>query len=216
MLIAECGKPMVLKEERVWERRVEFLTVNPAATLPIMVEDGGDPICGINAISHYFFETYTSENLDAKAWKILPDDLAERAEVRRLVDWFDQKFAQEVTVNIVGEKIIRRFTPDELGGGPPDMKVIHVGSSNIKIHLRYIEYLLQTRDWLAGQSMSWADLSAAAHLSCVDYLGHVPWDDFATAKDWFVRIKSRPSFRPLLSDRIPGAPPAAHYVDLDF
>jgi glutathione S-transferase len=29
-------------------------------------------------------------------------------------------------------------------------------------------------------------------------------------------MKSRPSFRSLLGDRVPGQPPASHYAELDF
>jgi glutathione S-transferase len=82
--------------------------------------------------------------------------------------------------------------------------------------LDYIGYLTEQRRWIAGDELTLADITAAAHLSCVDYLGDVPWSDHPNAKDWYARIKSRPSFRPLLGDHIPGAPPPPHYADLDF
>ena len=136
----------------------------------------------------------------------------ERAEVRRIVDWFDDKFNKEVTENLVGEKVMKRF----LGLGAPDSKAIRAGHSNISTHLSYISYLVERRKWLAGNELTLADITAAAHLSAIDYLGDVPWDDYPSAKEWYVRIKSRPSFRPLLSDYIPGAPPSKHYANLDF
>jgi len=74
----------------------------------------------------------------------------------------------------------------------------------------------ERRRWLAGENFSLADITAAAHLSTLDYLGDVPWDNHEPAKEWYARIKSRPSFRPLLADHIPGAPPPKHYADLDF
>ena len=135
-----------------------------------------------------------------------------RAETRRLVNWFDLKFNTEVTVNLVDEKIMKRF----LGLGEPDSNAIRAGSANIHYHLDYIGYLTEQRRWLAGDELTLADIAAAAHLSCVDYLGDVPWSDHPNAKDWYARIKSRPSFRPLLGDHIPGAPPPPHYADLDF
>ena len=70
--------------------------------------------------------------------------------------------------------------------------------------------------WLAGDALSLADIAAAAHLSAIDYLGDVPWSDHEVAKEWYARIKSRPSFRPLLTDHIPGLAPPKHYTDLDF
>ena len=69
---------------------------------------------------------------------------------------------------------------------------------------------------MAGEDYSLADIAAAAHLSTVDYLGDVPWTEHEEAKDWYARIKSRPSFRSLLEDNIPGVPPPKHYADLDF
>ena len=116
------------------------------------------------------------------------------------------------TKNLVDEKIMKRF----LGLGEPTSKTIRAGHANIHHHLDYISYLADRRRWLAGDHMSLADLAAAAHLSCVDYLGDVPWEQHPSAKDWFARVKSRPSFRPLLEDHIPGVAPAKHYADLDF
>ena len=132
--------------------------------------------------------------------------------MRRLVAWFDCKFQEEVTRNLVGEKILKRF----LGLGEPSSEAIRAGLTNIHYHLDYIGYLCERRTWLAGDHLSLADLAAAAHLSCVDYLGNVPWEDHAEATEWYARVKSRPAFRPLLADRIPGIPPPKHYADLDF
>ena len=42
------------------------------------------------------------------------------------------------------------------------------------------------------------------------------WHQLSDARDWYMRIKSRPAFRPLLKDRIRGLAPSAHYADLDF
>ena len=135
-----------------------------------------------------------------------------RAEIRRLVAWFDHKFHAEVTENIVGEKIMKRF----LHLGEPNSRAIRAGKRNIHTHLDYIGYLTERRTWLAGDMLSLADFAAAAHLSAVDYLGDVPWDEHDAAKDWYVRIKSRPSFRAILADHLPGEPPPKHYADLDF
>jgi glutathione S-transferase len=96
------------------------------------------------------------------------------------------------------------------------MGAIRAGRTNIRYHLKYIGYLIGQRNWLAGDQLTYADLAAAAHLSCVDYLGDVPWDEDDTAKHWYARVKSRPAFRALLADRIAGMPPPAHYADLDF
>ena len=143
---------------------------------------------------------------------LLGDQPEPRAEVRRLVAWFHRKFQAEVTGNLVDEKIVKRLS----GVGEPDSAAIRAGLTNVRHHLDYIGFLIDRRTWLAGPRLSLADIAAAAHLSCVDYLGNVPWDTNETAKDWYARVKSRPSFRAILADRLPGMPPPAAYADLDF
>jgi glutathione S-transferase len=137
---------------------------------------------------------------------------AGRAEVRRLTAWFDQKFHAEVTQNLVWERVTKRL----MGLGEPDSACIRAGLLNIGYHLSYITYLIEERRWLAGDDFSLADIAAAAQLSCLDYVGDVPWEDHPDAKDWYARVKSRPSFRPLLGDHITGLRPPLHYADLDF
>jgi len=190
--------------EKVWERRPAFLAMNPAGTVPVLVEDDGSVICDSGVICEYLEDAYEPP--------LLGDSVEERAEVRRLVAWFDLKFAREVTDNLYREKILKRF----LGSGEPSSQAIRAGLANVHYHLDYIGWLAERRRFLAGDHFSLADIAAAAHLSALDYLGDVPWANHAGAKDWYARIKSRPSFRPLLADRLPGVTPPAHYADLDF
>lgn len=194
-----------LQVERPWERREAFLAMNPAGETPVMVEESGPTICGAYPIAEYLEETFTDLPL-------LGVRSGERAEVRRLVAWFDLKFDREVTQNLLYEKIFKRYA----ASSGPDSGAIRAGKANIRTHLGYISWLTDRRNWLAGDGFSLADLAAAAQLSAIDYIGDVPWDDFPTAKEWYARIKSRPSFRPLLADHLPGAPPPPHYADLDF
>ena len=210
--LAEQGLEAELVEERPWERRREFLLMNPAGTLPVLVENGL-PVCGAHAIHEYLDET---RGASAGNRRLMPAEIGQRAEVRRLLDWFDRKFHEEVTCNLVNEKVFKRYSASGQGNGAPDAGAIHAGRSNIRYHLRYIGYLIRTRNWLAGDSLTCADLAAAAHLSCIDYLGDVPWEEDETAKTWYARVKSRPAFRALLAEGIPGMPPAPAYADLDF
>ncbi len=206
LALAEKGLAFELKSENVADRRQGFLTLNPAGEVPVLVEADGAIICGAAPIVEYLEEAYPD------AAPLLPSGAAARAEVRRLVDWFDGKFNREVTANLVGEKLLKRL----LRLGEPDTVAIRAGHANIRTHLDYIGWLAERRNWLAGEAVSLADLAAGAHLSAVDYAGDVPWDDFPAARGWYARIKSRPSFRPLLADYMPGAPPPRHYADLDF
>ena len=129
-----------------------------------------------------------------------------------MTEWFDNKFYREVYCNIVFEKIHKRFS----SGNAPDSRILKSGLNNLNYHLEYIEWLLERRQYLAGNAISLADLSAAAQLSIVDYLGSVPWNDFKSAKVWYSKIKSRPAFKDILKDNIKGVLPAKHYANLDF
>ena len=193
------------KVEQVWDRRPEFLAMNPDGTVPVFVDDDGTTVANSGAISEYLEETRPE-------FSLLPGDAAARAEIRRLVIWFDLKFNTEVTEMLVGEKLMKRF----LGTGEPITATIRAGHTNIATHLAYISFLAERRNWLGGDHFSLADIAAASHISTVDYLGDVPWEKYPEAKEWYARVKSRPSFRSLLSDHIPGVRPPAHYANLDF
>jgi len=194
-----------LAVEPIWERRHEFLSINPAGTVPVFIEDDGTTISTSQAIAEYLEETSTEPAL-------IFGTALQRAEIRRLCNWFDVKFNTEVTEYLLGEKIMKRF----LGLGEPSSETIRAGYANIDTHLGYIEYLAEQRAWLAGDNFSLADITAASHISCIDYLGDIAWEDYQQAKQWYARIKSRPSFRPLLQDLIPGTQPPAHYKNLDL
>jgi glutathione S-transferase len=213
LVLGEMGIQPEIADERPWERRPELLELNPAGTTPLFVDGQDAVVPGAATIAEYLDET---RGPDLGERRLLPQDLFERVEVRRLLEWFLRKFDEEVTGYLVTEKIHKRFMGAANGGGPPDMNLIRAARTNIGYHLKYIGYLAATRNWLAGDQLTYADLAAAAHLSCVDYLGDVPWDEDETAKHWYARVKSRPAFRALLADEAPGMPPAPHYADLDF
>jgi glutathione S-transferase len=191
--------------ELPWQERHEFAVLNPAMTVPVLTEENGTVIAGAYAITEYLEDINPDHSL-------LGTDPTSRAEVRRISDWFDIKFDKEVTQLLIGEKIMKRF----LKRGTPEAAAIRCASHNIKHHLSYIEYLADRNNWLAGDYFSYADISAAAQISCVDYLGDVPWEKYERAKEWYARIKSRPSMRAVLKDSIPGLSPAKHYKNLDF
>lgn len=213
LVLAEYGIETELKEEPVWKRRPDFLAVNPAGTVPVLISDDGLAVPGAGVISEFIDETRGEAQGENR---LFPSDAAARVEVRRLAAWFNIKFFAEVSEHLVREKIWKRYVRAEEGGGPPDSAAIRAARANIGQHLRYIGWLAKTRKWLAGDRISYADLAAAAHLSSCDYLGDVPWNEDENAKVWYARVKSRPSFRPLLSETIPGLPPSVSYGNLDF
>jgi glutathione S-transferase len=210
LALHEYGTPAELRDEEPWAPSTDLYQSNPAGTLPVLIEDDGAVISGVEAMSEYLEETRNG------ATSLMQGNARERAEVRRLVGWFDTKFYAEVAEPVLTEKVVRRFMPRDQGGGSPEMARVRKGLDLLKAHLDYIGRLADGRNWLAGDHLSLADLACAAHLSAIDYIGDVPWADFPSAKAWFQRLKSRPSFRPLLTDSVRGIPASQSYTDLDF
>jgi glutathione S-transferase len=211
--LAEYGLEARLVEEKFWERREEFLELNPAGTIPVLVEDGQPAVPGSSVIAEYIEETRGAEHGERG---LMPIPVGQRVEVRRLMSWFNEKFHEEVSGPLVKERVFKRHMTIEQGGGPPDTDALRAARHNIRYHLAYIGWLGRRRNWLAGDRLSYADLAAAANLSAADYLGEVPWSDDETARNWYARVKSRPSFRPLLADTVAGVAPAPGYANLDF
>lgn len=212
LALGELGVAFEMVEERPWEWRPEFLELNPSGSLPVLETDESAVVAGTYAISEYLAETV---DVGGSTATLFPGDARARAEVRRLVEWFHMKLDLEVTGELLKEKLYPRLEA-KLAGHTPDIALVRAIKSNLRYHLAYIDHLADQHSWLAGDQLSFADLAAAAHLSCIDYLGEMPWEENAVAKDWYAKIKSRPSFRALLADRVPGWPPPMHYGDLDF
>ena len=213
LIFGEYGIEARLVEERFWERHEQFLLLNPAAELPVLVTEGQPPVPGATIIAEYIEETLPADNGEDR---LLPPAAGRRVEVRRLASWFNDKFYAEVSGPLVTERVFKRHMTREQGGGPPDTEALRAARHNIRYHLAYIGWLVRTRDWLAGDRLSLADLAAAAHLSAADYLGEVPWNEDEATKNWYARVKSRPSFRPILAETWPGLAPASSYTNLDF
>ncbi len=215
LALGELDIGLELAEMKPWDVGPAFLALNPAGELPVLALETGFILHGTYAISEYVGEEITRHPVDGGPVPLFPGNREERAEVRRLVDWFLRKFHDEVGLPVLEEKVYRRF---RAGTDPaPDVDVLRAARHNLRYHLSYVAYLTNERNWLAGEMLSFADFAAAAELSAMDYLGEVPWDDHPAARLWYARIKSRPAFRPLLAERVPEAPPPpAHYPDLDF
>ena len=202
--LAEKKIEVELIEERYWERDPDFLRRNPAGKVPVLRMDGLT-LTESTAICEYIEEKYPEPAL-------LPSSPSARFEVRRLVSWFDDKFHSEVTSKLLYERVNRKL----MGSGYPDSANVKAGAKAIKFHLDYMIWLLDQRRWLAGDVMTLADFAAAAHLSALDYISDVDWNRSDTLRDWYAKIKSRPAFRAILADQVPGFLPSRHYADLDF
>ena len=204
LVLAEKKIEVELVEERYWKREMDFLRRNPAGKVPVLKIDGL-VLSESAAICEYIEETNPTPSL-------MPSSAAERAEVRRMVAWFDDKFHQEVTSKLLYEKVNKKIQKT----GYPDSGHVKAGAKAIKYHLDYLDWLLDQRRWLAGDTMTLADFAGAAQFSSLDYISNVDWEHSAAVKDWYAKIKSRPAFRGILADHVPGFTPPAHYADLDF
>lgn len=213
LILQEYGYQYDLTEEQPWEKRRELLALNPAGTLPVFVDDNMRALCGATVISEFLDETHGVLKRDRR---LLAEDPFQRAEIRRLTEWFLEKMEQDVTHLLVRERVFKLHMPPTLGGGAPDSKILRTARSNVRQHMKYLAWLAASRPWLAGDRLSYADLAAAATVSVLDYLGEINWQEAPQAKEWYQRLKSRPSFRPLLTERIRGVTPVSHYADLDF
>lgn len=215
IVLAELELKVDAVEEQPWDLGLSFLQLNPAGELPVLEIEAGPILCGTYAISEYIAEELKRHPQDGLIVPLFPGNREERAEVRRLVDWFHGKLNREVTRELLHEKVYARLEPGN-SGHTPDADILRAVRANLRYHLSYIGYLAHGRRWLAGEDLSFADIAAAAQLSTIDYFDEVPWDEHPQAKEWYARIKSRPAFRPILADRIPGSPPPRHYTNLDF
>lgn len=205
LVMTEKGIAHALERESPWLRRDEFVDLNPAAQTPVLIGDNGVTLIDSTAIVEYFEETVAQAPM-------LPGTAVNRAEIRRLVGWLDDKLYGEVVAPLIEERMRKRLVSRD----PPDTRVLRDAMKIANSHLDYLDYLLDHRRWLGGAALSLADLAAAAHLSVADYLGGLDWRGHKQTTDWYSVIKSRPSFRPLLSERMEVITPPAHYDKVDF
>lgn len=205
LLLSEKKLDYTLKQEAFWELSAEFAVLNSAMTIPVFVDESGIVLSGITPITEYLEETYPEQNY-------LGHFPSERAETRRIIDWFHQKCHKEATHYIIYERALRYYKHE----GEPRSDIIRAAKTNLKTHLDYLAFLLQKRTWVAGDRLSSADFAAIAHLSILDYFADIAWNHHISVKEWYALLKSRPSFRPLLEDQIAGFRPCPHYTNLDF
>jgi glutathione S-transferase len=206
LLLGEKGIAHELVRETPWTRRDEFVDMNPAGQTPVLVE----PAKGITLIDSSTICEYFEETVDRAP--MIPGTAVNRAEIRRLVAWFDDGLYREVVAPIMDERMKKRLVSRE----PPDTRVLREAMKTANAHLDYLDYLLDHRRWLGGAALSLADLAAAAHLSVADYLGGIDWRGHKQTMDWYAVMKSRPSFRPLLGERMEVIAPPVHYDKVDF
>jgi len=208
LALGEAKVPFTETPVRPWESGCPVGALNPSGMPPVLqIAEAGRSLtlCESAAILGWLEDR-------SKEPVLMPTEPVDRAETRRLVAWFDRRFTDEVNAVLLHERMEKPL----LRLGPPEARALRAGREALKSHLAMMEGLLTTRDALAGRRIGQADIVAAAHLSVLDYFGEVSWAGYPSVKTWYMKLKSRPSFRPLLTDRFPGVQASAWYQDLDF
>lgn len=206
LLLGEKSEGCELVREYPWEQRDEFLDMNPAGQVPVMT----DAARGLRLMDSMAICEYLEETVDKNA--MISGTAVNRAEIRRLVAWFDTQFFADIVAPLLHERMEKRIVTK----APPDSGKLRAAMKAAVRHLEYTDFLLDRHNWMAGATMSLADLAAAAQISVADYLGGIDWKHHEQTAKWYRGFKSRPSFRPLLSERMEGITPPKHYDDVDF
>lgn len=194
-------------ETRPWSVHPDVEKLAPGAAAPALVEktsEGPLALLGSHAALEHLEAAHPSPRL-------LPAGRQDAAEARRLWRWCEDSF-RLVNETLLAERTAQWVRRDR----QPDSNALRKGAHALRGRLTFLNALIEQRSYLAGRHLSLADLSVAAHLSSLDYFGDVDWSAVPDLRDWYARIKSRPSFRPLLEDLVDGTRPARHYADLDF
>ncbi|GAM03609.1 glutathione S-transferase family protein [Novosphingobium sp. MBES04] len=206
LLMAEKGIAYELQTTRPWEGEDRLFQMNPAGRTPVVHETAKNIVLADSrAICEYFEET-------VERGALISGTGQQRAEIRRLIAMFDENFFLDVTAPLLHEKMKKRLVLRQ----SPDARLLRDAMRLAHDYLDYIDYLIDNRPWLAGSTMTLADLAAAAQISVADYLGGLDWSSHEQARGWYLVMKSRPSFRPLLSERMEVIQPPSHYGEVDI
>jgi glutathione S-transferase len=206
LLMSEKQVAYDLLREDPWAASDHFWNLNAAGRTPVLVDDERDIVLADSrAICEYLEETLDKAPM-------INGPATVRAEIRRLVALFDENFYADVTAPLLSERMKKRLVL----GQPPDSRALREAMKMAHGHLDYMDWLIDNRPWLAGSTMSLADLAAAAQISVADYLGGIDWNGHEQTRGWYAVFKSRPSFRPLLSERMDVIKPPAHYALVDM
>ena len=205
ILLGEKSIAYDLVQRRPWDEGDDLWRLNDAGRVPVLEDKARNiALCDSRAICEYLEETVERSPM-------LAGSALARAETRRLVALFEENFYADVVAPLLHEKMTKRLVLRQ----PPDGRVLREAMKRAHGHLDYIDWLVDNRSWLAGSTMSLADLAAAAQVSVADYLGGIDWRGHDQARGWYAVFKSRPSFRPLLAEKMEGIHPPSHYAMVD-
>jgi glutathione S-transferase len=174
---------------------------------PVLVDDSwghGATIGEAMAIFEYLEDILPTPPL-------LPGGPIERASVRAMAIRATRALGPIVDV-VVMEKAQKILTRQ----GAPETAALRHACNSANELLDQIGQVADREGWLCGKKLSLADMVVAAHFSVLDFLDAVRWDVAPSGKNWYARIKQRPTFKTILADTLAGVSPPFHYSDLDF
>ncbi|MFK8040438.1 MAG: glutathione S-transferase family protein [Rickettsiaceae bacterium] len=204
LYLKELDTEFKLFREDYWLRSQSLLKLNPAGNLPVLMLDDNSIISGAYPITEYFNDAYQD-------FIFMSQNILIKSEIRRLIHWCNDKLYHEVTKILINEKFISMIF-----SYTPRVNHLQIAHENLMQHLKYFTNMLESRSFLACDTVSAADIALACHISIIDYFGQINWDKWHVIKNWYVILKSRPSFQELLHDRLAGFDPPLYYHELDF
>ena len=102
-----------------------------------------------------------------------------------------------------------RGTKQRYGIGPIDQERVEEGLTHFRTAAAILEAVLAERQWLVGNSVSFADFRMATFLPFND-VARLPLDDYSSVSRWYRRLEEidawRDPFRGLNAPELPPVP----------
>ena len=181
----------------------DYLFKNPAGFFPVLNTSFNENIVGSLVIIEYL------KNLNLPPALMIKKN---ENEIRRLLFWFETSFKNEVIIPLLKEKVFKRFEKNSM----PNSHTIRSARANLKYHMQYFNYLIKDNDFFIDDKLSYVDLFYGASLTVLDYINELNFYDLEKLKNLYSAIKSRPSFKKILIDRVVGVNPHSDYLKLDY
>ncbi|KAJ8971672.1 hypothetical protein NQ317_011902 [Molorchus minor] len=162
----------LLKKEHL---KPEFLKINPVHTIPVL-DDNGFLLVDSHAIMIYLIEAYGNDR------SLYPDDVKKRARINQML---------HLDCGIIFARHLRICLPLIFTG----VKVIPEENLNALIEAYgFLETLLQNSTYIAGDSVSIADLSLIATITNADAIVPLDGDKYPRISAWKKLLEALPYY----------------------
>ncbi len=204
VLLSELGLKYNIIKEDYWLKNPAFVRLSPWLELPVIIIDE-TIVTGIYPCLEYLIDLKKDSHLFGNDPQILVC-------IRQIINWFNQHCYYEVVKNIINEKLIKPDLKKEY----TDSNILRASKTALHKHMMQLNAIISTQQYIVSESITYADISAASHFAVLDYFNEINWQNYPKIKDWYCLIKSRPSFRATLYEKVKGINPPKHYLELDF